>query len=269
MKKNALLIIDPQNSFCNPGDANGNNRGSLYVAGAEKDMQRLANWIDINREGIDYIGVTLDMHQPNDIAHPNFWQDKNGNFPSPFSIITVKDVENGVWTPRFDPNRCLKYLRDLEAQGEFPHVIWPVHCVIGSEGAAIYPPLMDAIMRWTVRGKFFETVGKGTYPFSEHFGAFHAQIPDPQRPETQLNQRLIKTLEYAQNVYLSGEAKSHCVANSLKQVLNEAPTLAQKFIILEDTMSNVTGFETIADPIYQKARSMGVRFSTTAIEKLV
>lgn len=269
MKKNALLIIDPQNSFCNPGDANGNNRGSLYVDGAEQDMKRLADWIIANKPGIDFIGITLDSHQPNDVAHPSFWQDKDGNFPAPFTVITVKDVESGQWTPRFDPKRCLEYLKALERQGEFPHVIWPPHCIIGSEGAAIYQPLMDAIIDWTVRGKFYEVVAKGTYPFSEHFGAFQAQIPDSKRPETQLNLRLIKTLETYQNVYLAGEAKSHCVANSLKQVMNEAPSLAQKFIILEDAMSNVTGFETIADPIYQQAKDMGIVFSSTALSKLV
>jgi len=266
MKKNALLIIDPQNSFCNPGDANGNGRGTLYVKGAEKDMERLANWLLKHKEKLDFIGVTLDNHQPNDIAHPSFWQDKDGNFPAPFTTITASDVESGKWTPRFDPQRCLAYLKALESEGEFPHVIWPVHCVMGSEGAAIYQPLMDAIISWTVRGKFYEAVAKGTYPFSEHFGAFQAQIPDPTRPETQLNQRLIKTLEYFQNVYLAGEAKSHCVANSLKQVMNEAPALAAKFIILDDCMSNVTGFETLADPIYDKARKMGIRFATTAKE---
>ncbi len=263
MKKNALLIIDPQNSFCNKGDANVNNRGSLYVEGAEKDMTRLATWILNNKSEIDFIGVTLDSHQPNDIAHPNFWQDKNGNFPAPFTVISSKDVEAGIWTARFDPKRCLNYLKALEAQGEFPHVIWPVHCVIGSEGAAIYQPLMNAIEEWTVNGKFFQVVAKGTFPFSEHFGAFQAQIPDSKRPETQLNQGLIKTLETYQNVYLSGEAKSHCVANSLKQVINEAPGLAEKFIILEDTMSNVVGFETIADPIYNQAKQMGIKFTNT------
>jgi len=266
MKKNAVLIIDPQNSFCNPGDAAGNNRGSLFVEGADKDMKRLAKWIDNNSSEIDFIGVTLDMHQPNDIAHPSFWQDKQGNFPAPFTVITSKDVENGTWTPRFDPATCLAYLRELEKQGEFPHVIWPAHCIIGSEGAAIYEPLMQSIIKWTEQGKFFQTVAKGTYPFTEHFGAFHAQIPDPKRPETQLNHNLIKTLEQYQNVYLAGEAKSHCVANSLKQVLNEAPSLASKFIIIEDCMSNVTGFETLADPIYEKARKMGVRFTSTASE---
>lgn len=268
MKKNALLIIDPQNSFCNPGDANGKGRGSLYVDGAENDMKRLADWILKFKNKIDFIGVTLDSHQPNDIAHPSFWQDKNNNFPPPFTQITVSDVENGIWTPRFDPKRCLNYLKELEKQGEFPHLIWPPHCIIGSEGSAIYQPLIEAIEEWTVRGKFFQTVAKGTFPFTEHFGAFHAQIPDAERPETQLNQGLIKTLEYYQNVYLAGEAKSHCVANSLKQVMTEAPTLAAKFVILEDTMSNVTGFEKIADPIYEEAKKMGIRFSTTEKENL-
>jgi len=268
MKKNALLIIDPQNDFCNPGDANGKGKGSLYVPGAEKDMKSLADWIVANKDAIDFIGVTIDSHQPNDIAHPTFWQDKNGQFPAPFTIITVKDVESGIWTPRFDPKRCLEYLKSLEAQGEFPHVIWPVHCVVGSEGAAIYQPLMDAMLAWTVKGKFYQAVAKGTYPYSEHFGAFMAQIPDSQRPETQLNQGLIKTLETYQNVYLAGEAKSHCVANSLKQVMREAPDLAAKFIILEDAMANVPGFETLADPIYNEAKIKGIRFSTLVNEKL-
>lgn len=263
MKKNALLIIDPQNDFCNPGHTNGTSQGSLFVPGADKDMERLGQWIVNNSKELNYIGITIDSHQPNDISHPNFWQDKDGNFPAPFSQITVADVESGKWTPRFDPQRVLKYLRDLEAQGEYPHVIWPLHCVIGSEGGAIYPPLMQAITQWTEQGKFYQIVVKGTYPFAEHFGAFQAQIPDPDRPETQLNQGLIKTLQTFQNVYLAGEAKTHCVANTLKQVMNEAPDLAKKFIVLEDTMSNVPGFETLADPIYAKAKQMGVRFAKT------
>lgn len=264
MKKNALLIIDPQNDFCYPGDADGNGKGALYVDGAENDMIRLSNWIKSNTDEIDFIGITIDSHQPNDISHPSFWIDKHGNFPAPFTQISLKDVETGKWTARFEPKRAVNYLKELEAQGEYPHFIWPTHCLIGSVGAAIYQPLMDAIVEWTVKGKFYQTIIKGTFPFTEHFGAFRAQVPDADRPETQLNQPLIDTLETYQNVYLAGEAKSHCVANSLKQVLDEAPNLAAKLIVLEDTMSNVTGFETLAEPIYEKAKQMGVRFTTTA-----
>jgi nicotinamidase/pyrazinamidase len=268
MKKNALLIIDPQNDFCNPGDAQGNGKGSLYVGGAEQDMKRLAAWIQQYKESIDFIGITIDSHQPNDISHPNFWMDKDGNFPAPFTLISYKEVEEGRWAARFDPKRALNYLKELEAQGEYPHVIWPVHCLIGSVGASIYQPLMDAIVDWTVKGKFYQTVAKGTFPFTEHFGAFRAQVPDAERPETQLNQGLIKTLETYQNIYLAGEAKSHCVANSLKQVMDESPELASKFIVIEDAMSNVTGFETLADPIYLRAKQLGVRFTKTTLEKL-
>ena len=268
MKKNALLIIDPQNDFCNPGNKNGENKGALYVDGAEEDMQRLADWLQKHKNSIDFIGVTIDSHQPNDISHPNFWMDKTGNFPPPFTEIKSTDVESGKWTPRFDPKRSLEYVRKLEAQGEYPHFIWPVHCLIGSEGSAIYKPLMNSIIEWTTKGKFYQIVAKGTFPFTEHFGAFRAQIPDPDRPETQLNQGLLKTLETYQNIYLAGEAKSHCVANSLKQVLEESPELASKLIILEDAMSNVTGFEHIADSVYQKAVSMGVRFKKT-VDNLV
>jgi nicotinamidase-related amidase len=268
MIKNALLIIAPQNSFCNPGDESGNGRGSLFVAGADKDMQRLAKWITANSRKIDYIGITLDTHQPNDIAHPGFWIDRNGNFPPPFTVITSAEVENGIWIPRFDPPRCLKYLRDLESQNEYPHIIWPPHCIAGSEGAAIYRPLMESIIEWTNSEKFYQTVIKGTYPFSEHFGAFSAQIPDAEHPETQLNRELIETLSEYQNIYLSGEARSHCVANSLKQIMKESPDLASRFIILEDTMSNVTGFENLADSIYEKATQTSIRFSTTEKENL-
>lgn len=42
MQKIHLLIIDPQNDFCSPD-------GSLYVHGAEQDMQRLADFIDTYR----------------------------------------------------------------------------------------------------------------------------------------------------------------------------------------------------------------------------
>lgn len=58
----------------------------------------------------------------------------------------------------------------------------------------------------------------------------------------------------------------------------KAPNLAKKFVILEDTMSNVPGgpmgiddpttFEMIAQPIYDEAAAIGVRFTTTAVEKL-
>jgi len=263
--KNALLIIDPQNDFCNPGDAQGNNKGKMFVPGADKDMERLAEWILNNLDDIDYIAVTLDTHHINDIAHPTLWEDKDGNAPAPFTVITSADIDSGTWTPKAFGPVVVKYIKDLEHQGEFPHCIWPAHCIRGTEGHAIYKPLADALAQWvnSSPGKFVQYVQKGEYPLAEHFGAFRANVEVPNQQSTQLNQKLIKDLEKFQNVYFAGEAESHCVANTLKQAMDEAPGLADKFVILEDAMSVVPGFENLGDQIYDEARKNNIRFNTT------
>jgi len=254
--KNALLIIDAQYDFCNP-------HGALYVPGAEDDMQRLSNFIKKNASEIDHISVTLDTHPVNDISHPPFWQDKNGQAPPPFTQITLKEVNEGKWTPRFFPDKTRKYLQELENQGQFPHFIWPEHCLMGSKGNALDDTLMEALIDWTRLGKYYQAVTKGTYPLTEHFGIFMAQIPVPDRPETQLNQGLIQTLEKFQNVYVAGEARSHCVATSIKQAMDYAPALAEKMVILEDAMSDVTGLGHLGEPIYNEAQGKKIRFAKT------
>lgn len=273
-KKNALLIIDAQYDFCNPN-------GALFVPGSPEDNQRLASFILNNLDEIDYMAATLDSHHLIDIAHPSFWKDKDGNNPPAFSVITSQDMRDGKWNPRFyAPQVVLKYLEALEQQGEFVHVIWPPHCLIGSAGHALDGIIFDAVKAYDykkgARGCVFVT--KGTHPLTEHFGAFRAQIPIQNAPETDVNMDLLKTLAEYENVYLAGQAKSHCVANTLKQALQYVPDLAKKFIILEDCMSSVQGgpdpsnpsltFEKIAQPIYDDARKAGVRFSNATQEKL-
>jgi nicotinamidase/pyrazinamidase len=251
--KNALLIIDAQVDFCDP-------KGSLYVPGADQDMIRLGKFIDVNKKEIDFIGLTMDSHQVIDISHPSFWQDKNGKFPPVFTIITSKEVKDGVWSPRFYPQEAISYVEELEKQGEFPHCIWPEHCIIGSPGAAIMPEIMKSVIEWCrLNGEFHQVVTKGTWPLTEHFGAFRANIPVEGHPETQLNAGLIHKLEKFQKVYFAGEAKSHCVANTLKQAM-QFPELAKKFIILEDCMSDVPTLGFLGEPTYTSAKAVGIQF---------
>lgn len=277
--KTAILIIDAQVDFCESGkrkisDGLGGFKeinipqGSLYVPGAEKDMERLAAMIELNRDKIDYIGLTMDSHHVLDISHACFWTGKDGNYPPPFTIISHKDILSGKWTPRHYPNEATKYVEELEKQGEFPHCIWPEHCIIGSHGASFVDCIMDAIKNWSREKKqVYQVIAKGTYPLTEHFGAFRANIPVEGRPETQLNQNLIQKLESHDVLYFAGEASSHCVANTLKQAL-EFPELAKKLVVLTDCMSAVPGFENLADGIYQKAKDMGVKFEVSTNVKL-
>lgn len=252
--KNAFLIIDAQYDFCHPN-------GALFVPGAEDDMKRLAKLIKTQGDKIDHISVTLDSHPVNDISHPSFWQDKNGKSPAPFTQITVQDIKAGSWTPRFFPEKAIKYVEELEAQGKFLHFIWPEHCLIGSKGNALDDTLMESLVDWTRQGKYYQAVTKGTYPLTEHFGIFAAQIPVADRPETQLNQGLVQTLEKFQNIFVAGEAKSHCVATSLQQAMDYAPGLSSKMVIVEDCMSDVPNMGHLADPIYAEAKKKGLRFA--------
>lgn len=254
MPTNALLIIDAQYDFCNP-------KGALYVQGADKDMERLAQFIQQNIFQLHKIFLSIDNHQVNDIAHPSFWEDANKKSPAPFTQITAKDVEEGRWKPRFEPEKSLKYLKDLEADGKFLHFIWPVHCLIGSLGASIDEKIMQKVLAWSkASGKDYVAVHKGSYPFSEHFGIFAAQIPDENVPETQLNTQLINHLNQYDNIFVAGEAKSHCVATSIQQAMDFAPELAKKMIIIEDCMSDVTGLGHLGEPTYRKAKELGIRF---------
>jgi nicotinamidase-related amidase len=258
-KKNALLIIDMQNDFVLP-------TGALPVGGAVQDSERLAAFIDKNIAEIDEIDLTMDSHHVIDIAHPSYWQDKDGNnVPAFTGIMTdfLTEIHEGKWAPKFFPQQSIKYVEQLHSAGEFKHTIWPEHCIVGTEGAAIVKVVADAINNWERTGKlnFKNLIFKGSNPMTEHFGAFRANIPIAGAPETQLNDELIKTLEEYDNVYFAGEAQSHCVANTLKQAMELAPNLAKKFIILTDCMSPVANCEHMADSIFDEAKKMGIRFA--------
>lgn len=247
--KNLFLIVDMQNDFCDPA-------GSLYIPGGEKDVQRVAGIIRAQMTNIDKITVTMDLHQVIDISHPYFWQDKDGNPPPPFTQINPDDVKSDVWIPKFESDRVKAYIDNLDRQGEFPHVVWPEHCLIGSWGAALHPDVMQALINWSRSGKTYGVVQKGTHPFTEHFGAFRANIPIEGESETALNVKLLEEMNNYDHIIIAGEAKSHCVANTLKQMIDFSHLLS-KTTVLEDCMSNVKGFETIADPIFKKISELG------------
>jgi nicotinamidase-related amidase len=263
-EKVALLIIDPQNDFCSP-------TGTLYVPGAENDNERLALWMLKNKSQIDQTIVTLDSHHILDISHPKFWVGKDGKSPEPFTIITAKDVVDGVWKSTvtlFGKDMEYTYLEELEKQGEFPHCIWPEHCIVGSWGGAVDTVINGALREWVLSGptaRYVSYVSKGTHPMTEYFGAFRPQVSIE---GSSINVQLIDTLAKYDVIYLAGQAKSHCVANSLKQIMELSMPVAKKFVVLEDTMSNVTGYEHIADSIYERAKNEGIRFTTTTEENL-
>jgi nicotinamidase/pyrazinamidase len=260
MKKaqTALLLIDPQYDFCNP-------KGSLYVPGSEDDIERISNLISLNSSEINQIFVTLDTHHVIDIAHPLFWEDPNGNVVAPFTLISLQSVQSGKWIPRFEKEAVVAYLTELEAKKSFKHFIWPEHCLIGSQGASIDNKLLDAILAWTHQtGTDYIAIPKGLNPMTEHFGIFKAQISLENHFDTQLNQNLINQLDTFERILIAGEARSHCVATSIQQILNFAPHLVKKSVVLTDCMSDVPNWGYLAEPIFELAEKSGMIFSTSS-----
>jgi len=248
--KNALIIIDAQQDFCKPGSP-------LYIPGAEHDVKRIASFIDNNE--LEQIIVSMDTHQPFSIFHPCFWSDINGNEPQPFTQITHKEVMEGKWIPKAAPITVQTYLQELEENDEYIHTIWPEHCLVGSDGATLMPEIQKSLANWSRKGNKYEIVFKGMETLTEFYGIFKAQVTLPNMQSTDWNIGLINHLKMFDTIFIAGEAKSHCVAQTIRQ-LSEFPHVRKKVVILEDCMSNVPGFEHIADPIWKKLKEIGVTF---------
>lgn len=256
-----LLVIDPQIDFCKPG-------GALYVTNAENDMTRLAAMIKRLGTKINEIHVTLDSHHLIDIAHPKWWRNSKGEEPKPFTIITAQEVKNGMWTTR-QPGalkRTIEYLDALETGGRYPLCIWPPHCLIGSQGHAVFSELFDTLVEWEQNYKMVDYVTKGSNIWTEHYSAIAAEVPDPNDPTTQINVELIKALEGADKLVVAGEAGSHCVRNTvldLKAAYGSNNDKLKRLVILEDAMSPVPGFEQLQSEFFDEMKQDGVEFSTT------
>lgn len=256
------LIIDPQVDFCDP------QKGTLYVAGAEDDTRRLATMVRRLGKRVDDYHVTLDSHRIVDVAHPIFWKDSTGKNPDPFTIITVADLDSGRWTttnPGFF-RRTHDYVKKLEAAGRYPLCIWPYHCLIGSAGHNIMPELLAALNDWERQNfALLDIVTKGSNIFTEHYSAVKADVPDPQDPTTQINKELIKTLMDCDLVFIAGQALSHCVANTVRDIANEFgdDSYVKKLVLLTDTSSSVGGFEQLGTDFVREMKARGMQTSTT------
>jgi nicotinamidase-related amidase len=257
-----LLIIDPQQDFTNP-------KGSLFVPGADKDMERLAVFINRNIKKIDDIHVTLDSHRLIDVAHPIFWINSNGEHPAPFTIISVDDVENGTWTTT-NPSwkqRGLDYVKGLADNARYPLCIWPPHCLIamtnrdGICGHSIDASVSDALLKWQeARFGVVDFCVKGSNIFTEHYSALKADVVDPSDPTTSINTDLLDVLQNADEIVISGEALSHCVRNSILDIIDSfGDDKANKFTLLEDCCSNVPGFESLGDEFLKIGASKGMK----------
>jgi nicotinamidase-related amidase len=240
-----LLIIDPQVDFCRPGqNAQDPARGALYVDNAENDMANVASLIEKFGSKIKKIHVTLDCHHLIDIAHPNMWRNSDGKHPDVFTIFGSKEIREGTWKPVYPSltQKFINYCETLESTGRYPLCIWPPHCLIGSEGNSVFPVLFDALRKWEeTNNDNVDYVSKGSNPFTEHYSAVKAEVPESEDSTTQINTPLIEALKSANKILIAGEAGSHCVKYTVEDIADGFmdDTYIQKMILLTDGVSPV------------------------------
>lgn len=246
-KRVDLFVVDGQNDFLASGNEpkdwpwpeGGPRRGALYVENADKEGVLVANMIDRladpkvpSGHKISKIHPTLDQHHQNDGSHNIAWKGPDGKSPPPFTIVSHQDVMLQRWVPRFSigiwegkaiPSYqwALKYTEALEKNGRAALCLWPVHCPIGGWGSSVYHPLMQAYNRWCeTTGGWIDWISKGHWPWSEHYSAMQADVPDPSRPETQLNVAVIQDAMEADIIAWTGWAGSHCLRYTALDAVN-------------------------------------------------
>lgn len=251
-----LLLIDVQNTFCIPGF-------ELYVggrsgSGAVDDNRRLVEFIYRNLGRITRITATLDTHRARQIFHPLFFVDAAGDHPAPFTDIHAADLEAGRWrfnpalaaelgvTPEYGQQVALHYARSLEARGKYALTIWPYHAMLGGIGHALVPAVEEALFfHGQVRLTQPDLELKGESPFTENYSALGPEVTTGPRGEAlgTRNPRFLEQLQACDRLYIAGQAKSHCVAwtvsDLLEEILATDPSLARKVHLLEDCTSPV------------------------------
>jgi nicotinamidase-related amidase len=281
LEKIALLLIDVQNTFCMPGF-------ELFVGGrsgtgAVDDNIRLCEFIYRNINRLTHITATMDTHTGHQIFHPIFFIGRDGNHPAPYTDIPLADLTSNKWrfnpalaanydiAPEYGQQMMIHYAEALEKKGKYALTIWPYHAMLGGIGHALVPAVEEAVFFHSIArlvAPDFEI--KGDKPFTENYSVIGPEVLSGPMGES-LGARDMKFVQRLQNVdrlYIAGQAKSHCVAWTVSDLLEDIqitdPDLAKKVYLLEDCSSpvvvpNVVDHTAAADAAYARFAEAGMK----------
>jgi nicotinamidase/pyrazinamidase len=259
----AVILVDYQHDFVDPA-------GTLAVPGAQDDVARFLDWFYRNAGRITSVYASLDTHLPSQIFYPPWWVDPaTGAHPSPFTEITVEEVERGRWAPALEPEWSVGYVRALRQQAKKALMIWPYHTMEGTLGHMLVAPISEAIAWHSAARRAQPTfVAKGRTMRTEYYGLFGAEVVDPADAESALNAPLLDAVMRHDRVYIAGEAKSHCVLESARQIVarfGRQPEVLRRLTFLRDCTSSVAhpaiDFDAMAERELAEMERRGVRLA--------
>jgi nicotinamidase-related amidase len=280
-----LLAVDVQNTFCIPGF-------ELFVGGrsgtgAVDDSRRLCEFVYRNLGNITQVFPSLDTHHTMQVFHAIWLVDEHGNHPDPYTLVSAADVESGRWKANpavaealgKDPDELDRHLAHYTALlaegGKYDLTIWPYHAMLGGIGHALVSAVEEAIFFHSVaRHSQPEFQVKGNEPLTEHYSMLGPEVtegPDGERLGG-LNTALVEKLFGFDAVVVAGQAKSHCMAWTIDDLLDERG-LAERTYLLEDCTSpvvvpGVVDYTDEADAAFERYEDAGMNVvrSTEPVE---
>ena len=275
-----LMLVDVQNTFCIP-------EFELYVGGrsgrgAVEDNVRLCEFIYRNLAGITHITATMDTHRTMQVFHSIFFVDKEGNHPVPYTDIHAADLHDGIWmfnpaladefnlAPEYGQQMMIHYAETLEKRGKYALTVWPYHAMLGGIGHALVSSVEEALFFHCIaRNTQYHIEIKGDKPFTENYSVIGPEVLTGPMGETlgTHNTKFIERLQLFDRVIIAGQAKSHCVAWTVTDLLDDInatePALATKVYLLEDCSSpvvvpGIVDHTDAADAAYQRFAAAGM-----------
>ena len=285
-----LLVVDVQNTFCIPDF-------ELFVAGpsgtgAVDDSRRLCEFVYRNLGAITQIVPSLDTHHAMQVFHAAWIVDEQGRHPEPYSLISAADVEDGRW--RVNPEvaealglgqdyaerQLVHYTRSLAEGGKYDLTVWPYHALLGGIGHALVSAVEEAIFfHGLARHSRPAFQVKGEHALTEHYSMLGPEVTQGPDRETlgQKNTELITQLLEFDAVIVAGQAKSHCLAWTIDDLLTDDDArereLAERTYLLEDCTSpvvvpGVVDWTDQADAAFERYEAAGMHVvrSTDPVE---
>jgi len=278
--KTWLMLIDVQNTFCIP-------EFELYVGGrsgrgAVEDNERLCQFIYRNLTNVTHITATMDTHRAMQVFHAIFFVDKDGNHPAPYTDIHAAELRDGTWkfsssiagqfgiAPEYGQQMMIHYAEMLEERGKYALTIWPYHAMLGGIGHALVSSVEEALFFHSIaRNTQYDIEIKGDKPFTENYSVIGPEVLTGPMGETlgTHNRKFIEKLQQFDRLIIAGQAKSHCVAWTVQNLLDDInevdPELAKKVYLLEDCSSpvvvpGVVDHTDAADAAYEKFAKVGM-----------
>lgn len=260
-----LLLVDAQVDFIHP-------QGSLCVPGAVEDTRRTVEWLIRNVGQVSTVAASLDSHVPIQIFFPTWWVNTYGEHPPPFTAISSDDVASDRWRPVYEHEWSRRYVELLERQAKKQLMIWPYHTLMGTQGHNLMPALYEALAFHTAARRSQPVfLAKGAIPKTEHYSILEPEVKVPEEPLGVLNTSFLEMLSSYQEIYVAGQARSHCVLETVASIMRHfegSPDTIAKFRLLDDCCSSVVhpeiDFELLTERELESFEARGLRRVTTA-----